>query len=52
MNRILVWVISLLGDMIGNVVDDNHPVSQRQDHKDQDRQRKVAESVHALEDTY
>src|SRR5262249_31779155 len=44
---ILVRMVSLLGDVIWDVMNRNHPVGKRQDDKNQNEKCKPAEKVHA-----
>lgn len=45
MDGFLMRIISRLGEVIRNVVNRNHPVSQYEDHKKYDREGEVAEKV-------
>ena len=49
MNRILMGMISLLGDVIRNVVNRDQPVGKNQHDKDQKEESEPAEKVHGDE---
>jgi hypothetical protein len=45
-NGILVGMIALFGNVVGDIVDGDHPVGQNQNDKNNQAEGKVAEKVH------
>jgi hypothetical protein len=45
-NGILVGVIPFFGDMIGNVVNRDHPVAEDQDDQEENDKGEIAQKVH------